>query len=118
MESATATQEERLPVPHERLRYAKVLVEIGQLRRAEHEVAEVLDENPEQVEAMSLFTKIKHIRGQLSLAVACSVQLQSRHADHGQARMHLESMLHLAQDPSHGAGEFLAMGQYQLVQKP
>jgi tetratricopeptide (TPR) repeat protein len=32
--------------------------------------------------------------------------------------MHLESMLHLAQDPTHGAGEFLAMGQFQLVQKP
>ena len=118
MELATATQEERRLAQEERLRYAKVLVEIGQLRRAEHEVAEVLDENPEQVEALSLFTKIKHIRGQLSLAVACSVQLQSKQTGGGQARMHLESMLHLAQDPSQGAGEFLAMGQYQLVQKP
>ena len=32
--------------------------------------------------------------------------------------MHLESMLHMAQDPVHGAGEFLAMGQFQLVKKP
>ena len=102
----------------ERLRYAEVLVEIGRLVPAEHEVAEVLDENPEHLEALSLFTKIKHMRGQLSLAVACSIQLQSKRAPGAQARMHLESMLHLAQDPSQGAGEFLAMGQFQLVQKP
>ena len=112
METVTRTLEERL-------RYAKVLVEIGQLGRAEQEVAEILDENPEHLEALSLFTKVKHMRGQLSLAVACSVQVQSRQtASGGQARMHLESMLHLAQDPSHGAGEFLAIGQFQLVQKP
>src|SRR6185436_20426120 len=98
MESAIETQEEQRLA--ERLRYAKVLVEIGHLRRAEHEVAEILDQSPEQTEALSLFTKIKHIRGQLSLAVACSVQLQSRQAGSGQARMHLESMLRLAQDPS------------------
>ena len=111
METLTWTQEERL-------RYAEVLVEIGQLHRAEREVAEVLDENPEHLEALSLFTKIKHMRGQLSLAVACSIQLQSKQSAGGQARMHLESMLHLAQDPSQGAGEFLTLGQYQLVQKP
>src|SRR5687768_14832356 len=103
METITWTHEERL-------RYAKVLVETGQLNRAEIEVAEVLDENPEHIEALSLFTKIKHMRGQLSLAVACSVQIQSKQTASGeQARMHLESMLHLAQDPSHGAGEFLAL---------
>ena len=102
----------------ERLRYAKVLVELGELNEAEMEVAEVLDESPEQLEALSLFAKLKHIRGQLSLAVACAAQLQSKRSTGEQARMHLESMLHLAQDPTHGAGEFLAMGQFQLVQKP
>jgi len=102
----------------ERLRYAKVLIELGELNHAELEVAEVLDENPEHLEALSLFAKLKHIRGQLSLAVACATQLQSRRSDGERARMHLESMLHLAQDPSRGAGEFLALGQYQLVQKP
>jgi len=104
---------------HERLRYAKVLVEMRELQRAEHEVAEILEETPEHVEALSLFAKIKHMRGQLSLAVACSAQLQSRSAaSGGQGRMHLESMLHMAQDPVHGAGEFLALGQFQLVKKP
>ena len=118
MEVAATAQEGPPTDQEERLRHAKVLVEIGQLRRAEHEVAEVLDENPEHVEALSLFTKIKHIRGQLSLAVACSIQVQSRQSRGAEARMHLESMLHLAQDPSQGAGEFLALGQNQLVQKP
>lgn len=103
----------------ERLRYAKVLVELGDLSLAEMEVAEVLDVSPEHLEALSLFAKLKHMRRQLSLAVACSAQLQSRRPGSGQqARMHLESMLHLARDPTHGAGEFLAMGQFQLVQKP
>ena len=107
------------PDLEERLRYAKVLVELGDLSRAELEVAEVLDVSPEHLEALSLFAKLKHMRRQLSLAVACSAQLQSRRPGSGQqARMHLESMLHLAQDPTHGAGEFLALGQFQLVQKP
>lgn len=89
------------------------------LHRAELEVAEILEESPEHLEALSLFTKIKHMRGQLSLAVACSAQLQSRGTGTGeQGRMHLESMLHMAQDPVHSAGEFLAMGQFQLVKKP
>jgi tetratricopeptide (TPR) repeat protein len=103
----------------ERARYAKVLVEIGDLTLAELEVAEVLDKSPEHLEALSLLAKLKHMRGQLSLAVACSAQLQSKSESTGeQARMHLESMLHLAQDPTQGAGEFLALGQFQLVQKP
>ena len=102
----------------ERLRYAKVLVELGELNQAELEVAEVLDESPEHLEALSLFAKLKHIRGQLSLAVACTAQIQSKRSGGEHARMHLESMLHLAQDPSRGAGEFLALGQFQLVQKP
>jgi tetratricopeptide (TPR) repeat protein len=107
------------PELEERLRYAKVLVELGDLSLAEMEVAEVLDASPEHLDALSLFAKLKHMRRQLSLAVACGAQLQSRRPGSGhQARMHLESMLHLAQDPTHGAGEFLAMGQFQLVQKP
>lgn len=103
----------------ERIRYAEVLIEIGDLTLAEMEVAQVLDESPEHLDAMSLFAKLKHMRGQLSLAVACTAQLQSKQTGAGEcARMHLESMLHLAQDPTQGAGEFLAMGQFQLVQKP
>jgi tetratricopeptide (TPR) repeat protein len=118
-DTATQPTPDDLTSADERVRYAKVLVEIGDLTLAEMEVAQVLDESPEHLEALSLFAKLKHMRGQLSLAVACSAQLQSKHGGAGElARMHLESMLHLAQDPTQGAGEFLAMGQFQLVQKP
>jgi tetratricopeptide (TPR) repeat protein len=118
-DTATKPTPDDLTSADERVRYAKVLVEIGDLTLAEMEVAQVLDESPEHPEALSLFAKLKHMRGQLSLAVACSAQLQSKHGGAGElARMHLESMLHLAQDPTQGAGEFLAMGQFQLVQKP
>jgi tetratricopeptide (TPR) repeat protein len=118
-DTATKPTPDDLTSADERVRYAKVLVEIGDLTLAEMEVAQVLDESPEHLEALSLFAKLKHMRGQLSLAVACSAQLQSKHGGAGElARMHLESMLHLAQDPTQGAGEFLAMGQFQLVQKP
>ena len=108
------------PAAHEqRLRHATVLVELGELSRAELEVADVLERCPEHLDALSLFAKLKHMRGELSLAVACGAQLQAKRAASGEmARMHLESMLHLAQDPERGAGEFLAVGQYQLVRKP
>ena len=113
------SSEDDLAAADERIRYAKVLVEIGDLTLAEMEVAYVLEEAPEHLEALSLFAKLKHMRGQLSLAVACTAQIQSKQSTSAvQARMHLESMLHLAQDPTQGAGEFLAMGQFQLVQKP
>jgi Tfp pilus assembly protein PilF len=106
-------------MPLDPLRYPRVLVEVGALRRAEAEIAEVLDRDPENLEALSLFAKIKHIRGELSLAIACQAQLDSKHPGSGErARMLLESMLHLAQDPERAAGEFLAVGRTQLVQKP
>jgi tetratricopeptide (TPR) repeat protein len=118
-ETTTQPTPDDLSPNDERIRYAEVLVEIGDLTLAEMEVAQVLDESPEHPEALSLFGKLKHMRGQLSLAVACSAQIQSKHVGSSErARMHLESMLHLAQDPTQGAGEFLAMGQFQLVQKP
>ena len=113
-----------LPKPDSRresnqLPYARVLVELGSLSRAEIEVADILDREPNDLDALSLFGKIKHIRGELSMAVACEAQLHARRPAAGElTRMHLESILHLAQDPERGAGEFLAVGQLRLVQKP
>src|SRR5207249_12248014 len=96
-----------------------VLVELGDPQRAELEIADVLERTPDHLDALSLLAKIKHIRGELSLAVACAAQVQARRPAPGElARMHLESMLRLAHDPERGAGEFLAIGQFQLVQKP
>src|SRR5215510_4238002 len=106
-------------VQHEqRLEEARVLVELGELTQAEAEVAAILEESADDLEALRLYSKIKHMRGQLSLALACYAQLQARGTAPGElARIHLESMLRMAQDPERGAGEFLAVGQ-RLVQKP
>jgi tetratricopeptide (TPR) repeat protein len=102
----------------QRLEDARVLVELGELTQAEADVAAILEDGPDDVEALRLYWKIKHMRGQLSLALACYAQLQARGTAPGEAaRMHLESMLRMAQDPERGAGEFLAVGQ-RLVQKP
>ena len=102
----------------QRLEEARVLVELGELTQAEAEVAAILEESADDLEALRLYSKIKHMRGQLSLALACYAQLQARSSGPGEsARMHLEAMLRMAQDPERGAGEFLAVGQ-RLVQKP
>jgi len=101
-----------------RLEEARVLVELGELTQAEAEVTAILEESADDLDALRLFSKIKHMRGQLSLALACYAQLQARGTAPGEsARLHLESMLRMAQDPERGAGEFLAVGQ-RLVQKP
>src|SRR5947208_78592 len=101
-----------------RLEEARVLVELGELTQAEAEVAAILEESADDLDTLRLFSKIKHMRGQLSLALACYAQLQARGTNPGEsARLHLESMLRMAQDPERGAGEFLAVGQ-RLVQKP
>src|SRR3989475_1749029 len=101
-----------------RLEEARVLVELGELTQAEAEVAAILEESADDLDTLRLFSKIKHMRGQLSLALACYAQLQARGTAPGEsARLHLESMLRMAQDPERGAGEFLAVGQ-RLVQKP
>jgi tetratricopeptide (TPR) repeat protein len=102
----------------ERLLHAKVLVEVGELYDAEAEVAEVLDRRPDDLNVLSLFAKIKHMRGQLSEAVACWAQLHARTPHNEAALLRLGSMLELAKDPERGAGEFLAFGQHQLWRKP
>ena len=105
--------------PAQRLRRAVVLTELGMLREAELDVASVLERSPEDLDALSLYAKLKHMRGELSLAVACVAQIHARNPAPGEvARMHLETMLLLAQNPERGAGEFLAVGQFELVQKP
>jgi len=62
----------------QRLEEARVLVELGELTQAEAEVAAILEDSADDLEALRLFSKIKHMRGQLSLALACYAQLQAR----------------------------------------
>jgi Lon protease (S16) C-terminal proteolytic domain len=106
------------PVDEQLLREAKVLVELGWLHEAELEVATVLDRSPDSLSALSLLAKIKHIRGELSAAIACWAHIHARSPHNETARMQLGALLHLAQDPERGAGEFLVLGQYQLQRKP
>lgn len=100
------------------LLYAELLVALGYTRLAEYEVATILETHPEHREALSLLAKIKHVRGELSGTIACWAQLYTLVPHSRMSRMHLLSMLHMAQDPERGAGEFIATGQFQLVRKP
>lgn len=81
-------------------------------------MAEVLDEHPDDLDAMSLFAKVKHMKGELSQAVACWAHIATRAPPPEAALQQLASILQLALDPERGAGEFLALGQLQLVRKP
>jgi tetratricopeptide (TPR) repeat protein len=98
--------------------YAQLLVELGELHDAECEVAEILDTYPEDLTALNLLAKIKHVRGELSQAVALWAQIHARSPHNERALMYLGSILQLARDPERGAGEYLALGPGQLVHKP
>lgn len=102
----------------DRLRYASVLVECGWLHDAEAEVASVLDESPGDLDALGLYAKIKHIRGELSQAIACWAQLHMSVQHDEPTLLQLGALLHFAQDPEAGAGEYLAVGPNRLVKKP
>jgi hypothetical protein len=104
--------------PDERLQLASVLVHLGELGAGESRLLQLLTEQPQDREALSLLAKIKHIRGELSAAFACWAQIHTLAAEGQGAHMRLASMLRLAQDPERGAGEFLALGQNQLWRKP
>src|SRR6266508_1670580 len=102
----------------DRLLHATVLVEIGELYDAELEIASFLEERPEDLTALDLLAKIKHMRGELSAAVACWAQVHAKTPSHGEGLMRLSSILQLARDTERGAGEFLVLGPYQLWRKP
>jgi tetratricopeptide (TPR) repeat protein len=97
---------------------AKVQVELGWLDDAEDQVAKVLDADPENLSALSLYAKIKHMRGELSQAIGCWAQIHMRSPHKEVALMNLRAILQLAEDPERGAGEFVALGPYQLARKP
>ena len=100
------------------MQLACVLVHVGELGAGETRLLQLLAEQPQDREALSLLAKIKHIRGELSAAFACWAQIHTLAAGGQGAHMRLASMLRLAQDPERGAGEFLALGQNQLWRKP
>ena len=101
-----------------RVQYAQLLVEAGELHDAEREIADVLDTQPDDLTALNLLAKVKHMRGELSQAVALWAQIHARSPHNERALMYLGSILQLARDPERGAGEYLALGPGQLVHKP
>lgn len=94
----------------ERLARARILLELGEHDAAEADVVELLDAVPDDLDALNLYAKIKHVRGELSQAIACWAQLHARSPHNELARMHLESLFHLATDPARGAEHVLALG--------
>lgn len=101
-----------------RLTHARILVDLGRLDEAERAVGEILDERPEDLDALSLYTKVLHMRGKISQALACWAQIHARSPHNENALAYLAALLSFARDPERGAGEFLAMGQIQLARKP
>jgi tetratricopeptide (TPR) repeat protein len=100
------------------MHYAQLLVEAEELYDAERELAEVLDVRPDDLTALNLLAKIKHVRGELSVSIALWAQIHARSPHNERALMYLGSILRLARDPERGASEYLALGPGQLVHKP
>lgn len=103
----------------ERVRYAKVLVELGCLLDAEHEVAEVLYASPDDGDALALLTKIKHMKGELSSAIAGWSELHARaQREAPNARIRLAALLHLAQGPPEPAPALVEVVPPRALKKP
>lgn len=103
----------------DRVRYAKVLVELGCLLDAEHEVAEALYARPDDGDALALLTKIKHIKGELSSAIAGWSELHARaRRDAPSARIRLLALLHLAQGTPAVPAGLVDVAPARVVKKP
>jgi tetratricopeptide (TPR) repeat protein len=100
-----------------RLRYAQVLVEIGDLAEAEREIADVLEQDPKSLTAFNLLAKIKHMRGELSQAIACWAQIHA-HAAHAElAQMCLASIFQFVKHPERG-GDLALLSHFRISRKP
>src|SRR5262245_24292298 len=105
------------PEVEESIRDATVLTEIGELYDAELAVAEALERQPENLTALDLLAKIKHMRGELSAAIGCWAQVHTKTHPGEAALMRLSSLLQLAgQEKSNS--HFVAVGPFQLWRKP
>jgi tetratricopeptide (TPR) repeat protein len=101
-----------------RLQRGRVLVELGWIAEAELEVGRLLDESPDSLDAMSLFAKIKHLKGELSQAIGCWAHIHARSPHNENVMMQLSALMQLARATDSGASEFLALGNQQLARKP
>src|SRR5262245_11424867 len=106
------------PEADERILRTKLLVEIGELYDAELPLADVLEERPDDPTALDLLAKIKHIRGELTEALALWARVHDRSPRDDTGLVRLSSLLQMARDTERGASEFLALGHFQLWRKP
>src|SRR5262249_24016305 len=102
----------------DRLRYARGLVEIGEPYDAEAQLAAVLEQRPDDLCALDLLAKIKHMRGELTQAIALWAQVHERSPRSQTGLLRLSSVLQMARDTERGGGEFLVLGHFQLWRKP
>ena len=102
----------------DRLRYGTVLVELGELYDAEIEVERFLEEQSEDLAAIDLFAKIKHMRGELSEAIAWWAQVHEKAPREEESRIRLNSLLQFARESGRGPGNFVALGPFQFWRKP
>jgi tetratricopeptide (TPR) repeat protein len=110
--------DERALTPEERLAYARVLVQIGELREAESQLAAALEERADDLGALDLLARIKHMRGELTGAIALWAQVHERSPRSQTGLLRLSSLLQMARDTERGGGEFLVLGHFQLWRKP
>jgi tetratricopeptide (TPR) repeat protein len=102
----------------DRLRYGTVLVELGELYDAEIEVEGFLEEQSDDLTAIDLFAKIKHMRGELSEAIAWWAQVHEKAPREQTALIRLNCLLQFARESGRGPGNFVALGPFQLLRKP
>jgi len=104
--------------PSERVRLAQLLVEVGELHDAERELAEALGDHPDDLTALNLVAKIKHMRGELSQAVAlwARIHASSPHAE--RALLYLGSVMQLARGPERTAADWPALGPASILHEP
>ena len=102
----------------ERVSQAKVFVELDSLVEAERLITSVLEDHPDHITALNLLAKIKHIKGEVSQAIGCWAQIHARSPNNENAQLFLMSILNLAQNPERNAGDYIVLGQFQLVKKP
>ena len=110
MQSFPTPATPELEDPRERVRYAQLLVELGELDEAEREIGELLEAEPKNLTATNLFAKLKHMRGELSQAIACWAQIHAQSPHNERTLMCLGSLMQFAQSPERGAAELLAFG--------
>ncbi len=92
-----------------RLMRGRALIEIGWIHEAEREAACALVEMPDSLDALSMVAKIKHMKGELTEALACWAQIHARSPRHAFDQLPPGMLLHQGADSApHPGSDHLA----------